>query len=105
MITRARPLNRLVLGRERPRPLAISDPTKPLELLLVQPGARTPVAPKRNIEAFIPKYLEKFQLFILSSIVYYAEPARAVDPDDYSTVTDFARFLGWSTSVPLSTAT
>jgi hypothetical protein len=23
----------------------------------------------------------------------------------YSTVTDFARFLGWSTSVPLSTAT
>jgi hypothetical protein len=24
---------------------------------------------------------------------------------DYSTVTDFARFLGWSTSVPFSTAT
>ena len=24
---------------------------------------------------------------------------------DYSTVTDLAKFLGWSTSVPLSTAT
>lgn len=33
--------------------------------------------------------------------------ARKVDnpPRDYSTVTDFARFLGWSTSVPLATAT
>ena len=34
--------------------------------------------------------------------------AGIVRPDDcrvYSTVTDFARFLGWSTSVPRSTAT
>ena len=29
-------------------------------------------------------------------------PYEAVSP--YSTVTDFARFRGWSTSVPLSTA-
>lgn len=28
----------------------------------------------KHIEIFIPEHLEKFQLFILSSIVYYAEP-------------------------------
>jgi hypothetical protein len=28
----------------------------------------------KHIEIFIPEHLEKFQLFILFSIVYYAEP-------------------------------
>jgi hypothetical protein len=42
---------------------AIPDPNKP-------PGISQP----RFLEAFIPRRVGKFQLFILSSIVYYAGP-------------------------------
>ncbi len=34
-----------------------------------------------------------------------AADTRQLNPQPYSTVTDFARLRGWSTSVPLSTAT
>lgn len=37
--------------------------------------------------------------------LYSAKPAPHSDRAAYSTVTDLARFRGWSTSVPLSTAT
>ena len=59
----------------------------------------------KHIEIFIPEHLEKFQLFILSSIVYYAEPKIIAAADVYSTVTLLARLRGWSTSVPFRTAT
>ena len=52
----------------------------------------------RGEEAAITTYIKFLQVLFLGS-------ACATAAIDYSTVTDLARLRGWSTSVPLSTAT
>ena len=50
-----------------------------------------------------------FHLFHLSQFYHFQKEGRNVNktnrPYHYSTVTDFAKFLGWSTFLPLQTAT
>ncbi len=50
-------------------------------------------------------YVHECQTLLFCVNLYCSKPTGLQDVTGYSTVTDFARLRGWSTSVPLSTAT
>lgn len=51
-------------------------------------------------------YVHECQTLLFCVNLYCSKPQAGLQGvADYSTVTDFARLRGWSTSVPLSTAT
>lgn len=65
----------------------------------MQGGLKTAGKGKANA----PLYRRQFQLF--DDRFNSTKPIGPLAADAYSTVTDFAKLRGWSTSVPLSTAT